>query len=155
MEILISVSSSLKLVPFTEDLVESFVEFRRTMHKESKYVNDITIDAATTLQKDWSTSPKHGLLLLDGTAVIGQLFWTVRKVVHLNLISVLSKYHGAQASTMLIEKIKSVGKKLDKSVELIVANDNMRAQKFYEKNGFKKVGPYAKRNTLYSYHPEG
>jgi ribosomal protein S18 acetylase RimI-like enzyme len=151
MELLISLSSSLRLVPFTEELVEAFVEFRHQAHLESKYVNDIRLDSAKLLQKDWSITPKHGMLLLNGEEVVGQLFWTQHKTITLNLISVLQKVRAEGAAKLLINTIKSLSKKLNLPVELIVAADNLHAQHFYERNGFISNGAYNKKNLKYTF----
>ena len=149
MELLISLSSSLRLVPFTEELVEAFVEFRNLSSKESRYVNPTTFEKAQTLQQEWTTTPKKSWLLIAPEGVVGQLFITINKdKVRINLLSVLASYFKTGAAKLLIDKVKKLAKT---SIELIVASDNIRAQRFYEKMGFKHSGMYNKKNFVYTY----
>lgn len=134
--------------------LNGFVHFRHLASKETKYVQDVTIEVAKDIITRYAEHTHlSGMWLIYNDAIVGELLLINRhkhKQLYINSIAVLHKYAGTGAAQMLMETAIQVAKdNHSREIELVVRDDNHRAISFYQKYGFTYSKHYDKERLIY------
>ncbi len=133
--------------------VIKILEFRDELYKL-----DNTYSNRTTKEKiidTINTSFKY-YLYWKNNKIIGQIITSVEKTneetIFINNIAVLKTNYGSSVASELMNKVILISKSLKKNrIELIVAESNIRAIKFYEKFHFVYEGKWITNKSLLIY----
>lgn len=122
------------------EAIDHFIEHHLTERHFDEYLVDP--DRVTLIAEDVETPVGYTMLIFgepsdaDAAVVV-----TLRPTVELNKVYVLESAHGGAVAGPLLEETLAVARGSHaKSIWLGVNEHNARAIRFYEKNGFEKLG---------------
>ena len=130
------------------------------IHKENVYPNN-----GYLMDEDYITNADFIFVAIYNNKIIGYAsintlvyepdegdnIWIVieKNNIQIKQIAISKEFQGLKIGTHLLRKVKEYAKSKDiKNIYLYALGDNIKAHKFYERNGFKKAGTWSAKEYM-------